>query len=282
MRFREVTQLKEGFTVSEPNDTRGPAVADVQKALKAFGFSVGPMGVDGILGPYTEKAIKDFQTAAQMPAITGHPDQETVAHINATLAANPEAAAGLTPSTDADVKGGKSASKVDTSTIQDPDFNAKLDKVANALGIESSTLRAIIKHESNFKPTAEDPNHVSVGLIGFTEKTARSLGTTKDEIRKMSAVEQLDLVYKFYKMVGVKPGMSRGDMYMLTFMPAFVKSPDDVVLGQKGGGTLMLPSGKSSGLSMNKVWLQNPVFGKSRGKDWFTVGDVRNSINSRA
>jgi hypothetical protein len=83
-------------------------------------------------------------------------------------------------------------------------------------------------------------------------------------------------------MVGVKPGMSRGDMYMLTFMPAFVKSPDDVVLGRKNGGALMLPSGKSSGLSMHKVWDQNPVFGKSRSKDWFTVGDVRNSINSRA
>jgi hypothetical protein len=98
----------------------------------------------------------------------------------------------------------------------------------------------------------------------------------------MSAVEQLDYVYKFYKMVGVKPGMSRGDIYMLTFMPAFVKSSDDVVLGRKNGGTLILPSGKSSGLSMNKVWEQNPVFGKSRGKDFFTVGDVRASINSRA
>jgi len=281
MRFKELKQINESFTVPLPDGLRGPAVADVQKALKAFGFSVGPMGVDGIMGPYTEKAIKDFQTATKMP-ITGHPDQETVNHINTVLDANPEAAAGLTPSTDADVKGGKSASKVDTSAIQDPDFNAKLEKVANALGIESSTLRAIIKHESRGNPQAEDPNHVSIGLIGFTGPTAAQLGTSKDELRKMSAVEQLDYVYKFYKMVGVKPGMSRGDIYMLTFMPAFVKSSDDVVLGRKNGGTLILPSGKSSGLSMNKVWEQNPVFGKSRGKDFFTVGDVRASINSRA
>jgi peptidoglycan hydrolase-like protein with peptidoglycan-binding domain len=281
MRFREVTRLNESFTVSEPNGLRGPAVADVQKALKAFGFSVGPMGVDGILGPYTEKAIKDFQTAAKMP-VTGHPDQETIQHINTTLQANPEVAANLTPSTDADVKGKKSASKIDTSAIQDPDFNAKLEKIANELGVESSTLLAIIKHESRGNPQAEDPKHVSIGLIGFTGPTAAQLGTSKDELRKMTAVEQLDYVYKFYKMVGVKPGMSRGDIYMLTFMPAFVKSSDDVVLGRKNGGTLILPSGKSSGLSMNKVWEQNPVFGKSRGKDFFTVGDVRASINSRA
>ena len=107
MRFREVTQLKESITVSEPKGLRGPAVADIQKALKALGFSVGPMGVDGIMGPYTEKGIKDFQTAAKMPSITGHPDQETVAHINKTLEANPEAAVSLTPSTDEYVKGRK-------------------------------------------------------------------------------------------------------------------------------------------------------------------------------
>ena len=75
--------------------------------------------------------------------------------------------------------------------------------------------------------------------------------------------------------------MDRGTIYMLTFMPAFVNSPDNIVLGQKGGGMLMLPNGKSSGLSLDKMWDQNPLFGKSQGKDSFTVGDVKNAINSR-
>jgi hypothetical protein len=97
----------------------------------------------------------------------------------------------------------------------------------------------------------------------------------------MSAVEQLDYVYKFYKMVGVQPGMNRGTVYMLTFMPAFARSPDDTVLGKRGGGTLILPSGNSSGLSMDKVWSQNPVFGKTRGQDYFTVGDVKKVVNSK-
>ena len=178
-------------------------------------------------------------------------------------------------------KKSKANTSANTASIQDPNFNKKLAKVANALGIAESDLRAIIKTESNFKPDAEDPNHVSVGLIGFTERTARSLGTSKAEIKQMSAVDQLDLVYRFYKMVGVKPGMDRGTIYMLTFMPAFAKASDDTVLGKRGGGTLILPSGKSSGLSMHKVWEQNPVFGKSRGKSEFTVGDVKNLVNSR-
>jgi hypothetical protein len=113
-------------------------------------------------------------------------------------------------------------------------------------------------------------------LIGFTERTARGLGTSKADILNMSAVEQLDYVYKFYKMVGVKPGMDRGTIYMLTFMPAYARSPDDTVLGQKGGGTL-----GNTGLSMHKIWLQNPVFGKSRGQDYFTVGDVKKVVSSK-
>jgi hypothetical protein len=163
------------------------------------------------------------------------------------------------------------------------EFNKKLQQVADKLGINVNDLYKIIKIESagSFSPSSHDPNNVSVGLIGFTEPTAKSLGTSKAELSQMSAVDQLDYVYNFYKMVGAKPGDDVGTLYMRTFMPAFVNSPDNTVLGQKGGGTLMLPSGKSSKLSMHKIWLQNPAFGKSQGQDSFTVGDVKKFINSR-
>jgi hypothetical protein len=164
-----------------------------------------------------------------------------------------------------------------------PEFNKKLQQIADKLGINFDDLYKIIKFESagSFSPSSHDPDNVSVGLIGFTEPTAKQLGTSKAELGQMSAEDQLDYVYRFYKMVGAKPGDNVATLYMRTFMPAFVNSPDNTVLGQKGGGALILPSGKSSGLSMDKVWEQNPVFGKSRGKDSFTVGDVKNSINSR-
>ena len=164
-----------------------------------------------------------------------------------------------------------------------PEFDKKLQQIADKLGISFNDLYKIIKFESagSFSPSSHDPNNVSVGLIGFTEPTANRLGTSKAELAQMSAIDQLDYVYQFYKMAGAKPGDDIGTLYMRTFMPAFAKSPDDTVLGQKGGGKLILPSGKSSGLSMHKIWLQNPAFGKSQGKDSFTVGDVKNSINSR-
>jgi hypothetical protein len=68
---------------------------------------------------------------------------------------------------------------------------------------------------------------------------------------------------------------------MRTFMPAFVNASDSTVLGKKGGGDLILPSGKSSGLSLHKVWEQNPAFAKSKGRNYFTVGDVKSSIRNR-
>lgn len=166
------------------------------------------------------------------------------------------------------------------SAFKDPEFNRKLEKIAKSLGLDPNVLRGIINLESRGRPAASDPYGVSVGLIGFTRDTARKLGTTRDEIRTMSAVDQLDLVHQYYKMVGVKPGMTRGDVYMLTFLPAFVGAPDDTVLGKENGGELITPSGRGTKLSMHKVWYQNPVFGRSQGRNYFTVADVKRKANS--
>jgi hypothetical protein len=242
MRFNEFKIITEGFSKD---------VEALQKELKAAGADLGPYGpkkdgIDGMIGPYTRRAAQKFpEIAKNYKSALSKPDS-------------------------------KFASDDEVRAIQDPDFNKKLKRVADALGIDEGDLKAIIRTESNFNPKAQDPNQISAGLIGFTDRTARGLGTTKADILNMSAVEQLDYVYKFYKMVGVQPGMDRGTIYMLTFMPAYAKAPDDTVLGQQGGGTL----GKT-GLSMHKIWLQNPVFGKSRGQSYFTVGDVKKVVNSK-
>jgi len=232
--------------------------------LKALGFSVGPMGVDGILGPYTEKGIKEFQKLVQMP-VTGHPDQETVDHLNKILQDNPTLAAGLTPSTDADVKGRKSAADIDTSTIQDPDFNRKLEKIAGQLGVKASDLIAIMKQESGVNPSAVNSSSGATGLIQFMPSTANRLGTSTDELRRMSAVDQLDYVYKYFKMTGVGNG-TLGDLYMAVFMPKYVGANDNTVLGQAG----------ADGFS-GRVYSQNK--GLDRNKDGkITVADVKQSV----
>jgi hypothetical protein len=81
----------------------------------------------------------------------------------------------------------------------------------------------------------------------------------------MSATEQLDYVYKYFKMTGVGNGQL-GDLYMAVFMPKYVGYDDATVLGAAG----------APGFS-GKVYAQNR--GLDRNRDGtITVADVKNSV----
>jgi hypothetical protein len=256
------------FVINVPKGRSGIEVADVQKALIALGYPLPKHGVDGIRGPETVAAVKQFQQANAL-TVDGDPGPATVAKLNDVLKSKPDVASKLTKSTAADVKAAPSAAgaaKVDVSAIQDPDFNKKLEKIASALGVDSKHLVAIMKQESGVNPAAVNKMSGATGLIQFMPKTAASLGTTTAELKNMSAVEQLDYVYKYFKMVGVKPGMDLGDLYMAVFMPKYVGADDNTVLGQNG----------AAGFS-GKVYAQNK--GLDKNKDGaITVADVKSSV----
>jgi len=281
-------------TLSVPSGDRNKEVADVQKALLALGSTtskdLGNLGlkkdgVDGIRGWRTEKALKKFQSENSLPT-TGKADPATVKALNSALTAGD---INITKSTDTDVArntaSGRGPSAEDLAAIQSPEFNEKLNKIGQKLQVDPKDLMRIMRFETGGKMSPSTNNGISdaVGLIQFMPKTARDLGTTTEKLAKMSAVEQLDYVYRFYKRNGVKPGMGVGDLYMLTFMPLYVNEKDDTVLGKEGGGRL--PGTK---LSMDAIWQQNPSFsnggpkGVPGGKSYFTVGDVRRTIERRA
>ena len=215
-------------------------VMDLQRELKARGADLGSFGpkgdgVDGRLGPYTRRAAEKFPEIAAKY-------KDTLAKPNSV-----------------------DAQTVDVATIQDPDFNKKLDKVASALGVKSSDLLAVMKQESGVNPSAQNGTSGATGLIQFMPDTARRLGTTAAELRQMTGVEQLDYVYKYFKMTGVGNG-TLGDLYMAVFMPKYIGYDDDFVLGQSG----------ASGFS-GKVYAQNR--GLDRNRDGaITVADVKQSV----
>jgi hypothetical protein len=239
--------------------------ADIMRLQSELNRKGATIQVDGVLGPETLLALYKFVPNALPTDIVNRlnkiADKSNISE----------------PTRQRRSSGGKVAAG---SAFKDPEFNKKLEQISKRLGVAPDVLRAVIYAESRGNPTARDPYNVSAGLIGFTRDTARSLGTTREEILQMTALDQLDLVYDYFRKVGVKPGMTRGDVYMLTFMPAFVGASDDTVLGKEGGGELVTPGGKSSRLSMHKVWYQNPVFGRSKGRSYFTVGDVKRHVNS--
>lgn len=108
----------------------------------------------------------------------------------------------------------------------DQQFLARVKDIANKIGCDYKDLLGVMHCESGLKSTATNKNGGATGLIQFMPSTARSLGTTTDELRNMSALQQLDYVERFLmnaKNSGAlknKDRITAGDLYTLIFMPA--------------------------------------------------------------
>ena len=173
MRFKEFS-ITESFTIANPAGRIGADVADVQKALVALGYELPRFGVDGIHGPETTGAIKKFQTDAKL-MVNGDTDDATIDILNKLVK---DRNIKLEKSTDKDVKrqsAQRSAANIDTKVIQDPDFNKKLEKIADQLNVKSSDLISIMKQESRVDPKAVNPYSGASGLIQFMPATGKRL-----------------------------------------------------------------------------------------------------------
>lgn len=100
----------------------------------------------------------------------------------------------------------------------------------------------------------------ATGLIQFMPTTARNLGTTTDKLAKMSQVQQMNFVYKYFE-----PYKGRlanlGDVYLAIFYPVAMNKPDDWVIAHKG----------------SKVYTQNAGFDRNK-KGYITRGDTLRAV----
>ncbi|MBB1074464.1 hypothetical protein HUU62_08580 [Rhodoferax sp. 4810] len=96
-------------------------------------------------------------------------------------------------------------------------------------------LMACIAFEtgSTFSPSIKNPSSSATGLIQFMDATANQLGTTTAELRKMTAVEQLTYVEKYFKPYAHRIH-SLEDMYMAILWPAAIGLPLNAVLWKQG------------------------------------------------
>ena len=74
----------------------------------------------------------------------------------------------------------------------------KLQDIANKHGFTVEDLLNVIQKESGFDTSAVNPSSKATGLIQFIPSTAEDLGTDTDAIYNMSALEQLDLIDKYF------------------------------------------------------------------------------------
>ncbi len=111
-------------------------------------------------------------------------------------------------------------------------FRAKVVAIAKGLSIDPNWLMAVMAFETGetFSPgVVNGAGSKAIGLIQFVPSTAAGLGTTTQRLARMSAVEQLDWVEKYYQKV---PGTIRnlGDSYMAVFWQPGIGKPDSYVL----------------------------------------------------
>lgn len=172
----------------------------VQTALRDAGFDPGPL--DGEWGLRTAKALNDALTVAQA---AGHAD----AAISRPLAWG---------------------ARVSTA------FRFKVLALCDRLGLDPDYLMACMAWESgeSFSPTKRNgAGSGAIGLIQFMPSTAIQLGTSVELLEKMTALEQLDVVERYFQ-----PYQGRlrtlSDHYMAILWPKAIGKPESEVLWAKG------------------------------------------------
>ena len=127
------------------------------------------------------------------------------------------------------------------------EFLDKVKQIAKNINCDYEDLLAVMNSESGLDPAITHKNRngkkTAVGLIQFTESGAIAelnktygMNLTIDKIEKMSAMEQLDLVEKYYKVATKKFGgkkLTAADLYATTYVPGFATRD---ILTRRGDG----------------------------------------------
>lgn len=153
-----------------------------------------------------------------------------------------------------------------------PEFLTKVKQVAKNINCEYQDLLAVMNAESGINHTVQNKaGHHYYGLIQFGEDAARSVGTTTQKLVRMSAVEQLDYVEKYFLLQRRTRGwgnqkLSAAELYALVFAPARAK-----------GNVLYAKSSSPKAYNANKTI--DTRFGNNDGV--ISKNELQNYMNSK-
>lgn len=118
----------------------------------------------------------------------------------------------------------------------DQPFRVRVRKMGDDLNINPDWLMAVMGFETgeSFDTTQSNSGSSATGLIQFLESTARGLGTTTTALRRMTAVQQLDYVEKYFAQYASRI-MNLGDCYMAVLWPVAMGRPDSYVMWTSTG-----------------------------------------------
>lgn len=147
-------------------------------------------------------------------------------------------------------------------------FIAEVKEVSSRLGINPNWLMQVMYFESagSFSPSKVNPYSGATGLIQFMPNTAIGLGTTVLQLSKMTAVQQLEYVYKYYATYKSKI-KSFVDLYLTTFFPVAVGKPESFIIQTKNISAALIAS-------------QNPAFDTNKDGS-ITVKEITDVMLSK-
>ena len=118
----------------------------------------------------------------------------------------------------------------------DREFISEVDRVSNKLGVSRNDLLSVIDFETDgsFDPAQKNKAGSSgTGLIQFLDKTARSLGTTTEQLAQMTRVQQMQYVDMYLTQFADKIN-SPEDLYTAILYPAALGKPETYPLFREG------------------------------------------------
>lgn len=112
----------------------------------------------------------------------------------------------------------------------DAKFRQKAADISDILGVSPDALMKVMASESRINPTAG--NKYAIGLLQFTKPACEGMGTTREQLESMSAIEQLDWVYEYFRPNAGKFS-NELDLYWNTFTNKAIGKNDYDVLFDK-------------------------------------------------
>lgn len=163
--------------------------------------------------------------------------------------------------TDPGGRGGGLETQLPNSLQNDAAFQAQLDKMMEKYpGLNRQDLYRVMKGESNFNPRAVNADSGATGLFQFIPSTAQTLGTTTEQIKNMTPVEQLQLYDKYLETFDYRGG----PLGIMQAAPGYAG---------RAQSTIVYPVG-------SKAWTQNPGWRPPGGGN-ITVASINDYYNKQ-
>ena len=120
------------------------------------------------------------------------------------------------------------------------DFYMRVIKISEKIQCDPNDLMGVIDIETGGKFSASAQNKITkaTGLIQFMPKTAEGLGTSIENLAKMTEIEQLDYVEKYFekciKSHKIQGQIDGATLYAMVFWPVASNKEDDYLITNKG------------------------------------------------